>query len=151
MGSPYPATAADRRDMSHPSPHRDRVPEWALWGGIFGGPLAWAVQTIVNYSFVAHNCFPQADPRPSPVFGGMWDVALAVSAVALLGTAGAGLLALRGWRATRGEMGGETAHLLHHAEGRSRFMAISGLLMSGMFAGAVVTSVLPLFWIGPCS
>ncbi len=150
MGSASVPAAAGADRGAHASPHRDRVPVWTLWGGLFGGPLCWAVQLIVTYSLVAHSCFPQADPLGVPLVGGTWGLAFGVSVIALLGTGAAGMLALRGWRATRDEKDGEAAHLLHNADGRSRFMAISGLILSALFAGAVVTTMLPLFMLRPC-
>lgn len=131
----------------HPAPERARVSRLALWTGIFGGPFWWTVQLLVGYGLVAHNCYPAAVPRPRPVFEGTRAAVVWVSALALAGTLGAGLVAVRSWRATRGEKDGgtqEATHLLHNAEGRTRFMAMGGLIMSGLFLFGVVAGAMPL-------
>ena len=153
--APHPALDAAQRGRpqgdAHAAPHRDAVPGWALWTGLFGGPLLWSVQTLANYAVVAHGCFPTAEPRSTPSFAGMWGGALAVSVVAAAGTAAATLLALRSWRATRDEKAGRAGSLLDTADGRTRFMAITGLLLSGLFLLAVLSNTLPLFMVGSCA
>ena len=152
--SSQPASAARRgggtQGHAHAAPHRGRVPLWALWAGLFGGPLLWSVQLLANYAFVAHSCYPTSMPRTTPTFGGVWGLALGISIVALVGTAAAGLVALRSWRATRDEKAGAAASLLDTAEGRTRFMAMTGLVLSGIFLLAVLANGLPLFMVRPC-
>lgn len=135
----------DRRpDDRHPAPHRDQVSRRALWAGIFGGPLCWGVQVVLGYGYIAHTCYPEAVPHHRPIFAGAHGAAVGLSALALAGTLGAGLVALRSWRATHDEKGGQAAHLLHNAEGRTRFMAMAGLIMSGLFLLGVLITAMPL-------
>ena len=139
-----PTASHPTPDAGYPAPHRGQVSRLALWTGIFGGPLFWGVQLLVGYGLVAHNCYPEAIPHHRPVFAGTHGAVLLVSVVALAGTLGAGLVALRSWRATSDERGGQATHLLHNAEGRTRFMAMAGLIMSGLFLLGVLTAAMPL-------
>ncbi|GJG86952.1 hypothetical protein tb265_21330 [Gemmatimonadetes bacterium T265] len=143
-------TPPPRPADAHAAPHRDRVRLPALWAGLFAGPLLWGAQTLANYAVVAHGCYPTSTPRATPTFG-VWGLAVAVSVVAALGTAAAGAVALRSWRATREETGGPTESLLDTAEGRTRFMAMTGLVLSGLFLLAVLATGLPLFMVRPCA
>jgi hypothetical protein len=55
------ANAVGSRD--HPSPHRHRVSLSALLFGLFGGPVAWIAQLVVNYGLASYACFPGDTPR----------------------------------------------------------------------------------------
>jgi hypothetical protein len=53
-----------------------------------------------------------------------------------------GFLARHAWRASRSEHRGASQHLLDIGEGRTRFLAMSGLMMSaGLFTLLVFTSL----------
>ncbi len=149
--SPPPPNGGGAQGSAHAAPHRARVPLWALWAGLFGGPLLWSVQALANYAFVAHSCYPTVLPRTTPTFGSVWGLVLAISIVAALGTVAAGLVALRSWRATRDEKAGSAESLLDTAEGRTRFMALTGLVLSGIFLLAVLATGLPLFMVPTCA
>lgn len=136
--------------VPHPAPHRDRVSTLALWFGVFGGPLFWSLQELVNYTITAHFCFPQAVPLFAPTFGGTWWVAVVVDIAALCGAFVAGLVSWRSWRLTKGEMEGEYTAVLDTAEGRTRFMAYAGMLSSGLFALAIILSGFALFIVPAC-
>jgi len=135
---------------SHPSPHRGRVPRWRLWLGLFGAPLCWSVQTLVDYAFVAHGCFPGASPRAEPLLG-VRALSVGVDLAALAAALACTLVALASWRATHGEKEGTPHHLLDNAEGRSRFMAASGFVLGLIFLVAIVVASMPvLFFSTPC-
>ena len=147
---PAPARGGGTEGSAHAAPHRAQVPRWALWTGVFAGHVLWSVELLANYAFVAHSCYPTALPRAAPTWGGVWGLALAVSVVATLGTAAAGGLAYRSWRATRDEKGGSSESLLDTAEGRTRFMAMSGMLLSGLYLLTVLATGLPLVMVPRC-
>jgi len=122
----------------------------ALWFGVFGGPLFWSLQELVNYTITAHFCFPRALPLAAPSFGGTWTVALVVEIAALIGALVAGLVSWRSWRLTKGEAEREHGAVLDTAEGRTRFMAYAGMLSSGLFALAIILSGFALFIVPAC-
>jgi hypothetical protein len=124
--------------MAHPAPERHKVRFGALCFALAAPPLAWSIQSIVGYGVSSEACYPGDTPRMAPTFPGMWDVLVALNAAALVVGVFAVLVASRNWSVTRGESGGEPRHLLERGEGRTRFLAMCGLLIG---AGFVVASL----------
>ena len=135
---------------AHPAPRRDIVATRVLWFGIFGAPAAWALQTIVNYSLVSHFCFPDAMPRGTPTFGALRTTGIVVSIIVIVVVLLAMVTALRSWHATRHGHDAEHHELLEVGEGRARFMAFAGVLLSGVFLFAVLMNALPLITNAMC-
>ena len=142
---------------THPAPHRDRVSRLALWTGVFGVPALWSLQTLVAYPVLAHYCYPQRDPLGRPEAGGVWTTALVVSIVALVGSLAVAAVAWRSWQATRDERhhgapGGmpQSTSVGEVGEGRTRFMAFGGLMISGLFLLGVLFNSAPLFVVPTC-
>ena len=148
--------AVDRPALpGHPAPHAGVVSLSALWFGLFGAPAAWAVQLISNYALNAHFCYPGDTPLASPDFGGVRAVGLVMSAVLLVVAAAALAVAMRSWRRTRQE-GRRNRSPDHHetvevGEGRTRFMAMAGILVSGIFLFGVLMNGLPLIAMPGCA
>jgi len=122
----------------HPSPHRRRV---SLAGQLFGvavGPAAWIAQLVAGYGLSSYACYPGNTPLQSPPDGGEHLLLLVINLVCLA-LAGAGLaVSWSSWRRTRDEMPGRAAGMLETGEGRSRFLAICGVLSAAGFAVAIL-------------
>ncbi len=136
----------------HPAPARGRVSSFVLWFGLFGAPAAWSVQLLVNYPMAAHTCFPRLIPLASPTIGhgGLTTATTIVSIVAILVAIAAGVAAIAAWRQTSGESGGQAHWLLDTGEGRTRFMAASGLMTSGLFLLAIIVHTISIFTVAQC-
>lgn len=134
----------------HPSPHRDRVGGLSMALCILGAPAAWSLQQIVAASLFAHGCFPKDAPLVTPIGSAVMPTVAAVEGVALMACLAAGLLAARNWRRTRGEKAGTGHHLVESGDGRSRFMAMVGLMCSGLFGLATLYAAALLFMVRPC-
>jgi hypothetical protein len=134
----------------HPAPHRHARSLGALWFGLSGAPLLWSVQLMANYALVAHACFPSSIPLATPLFGGLWTLVLVISLVAAAVSLAAGATAWRSWRSTEAERPGGHEHLLETGAGRTRFMALAGMLVSGLFLIGVIMNTIPLFLVPPC-
>ena len=63
----------------------------------------------------------------------------------------AGIVATRNWRLTREEKPGSAHHLIEAGDGRTRFMAMVGLLCSGLFGLAVLLSAGMISVVPVCS
>jgi hypothetical protein len=135
---------------AHPAPAGHRVALGALWFGLFGAPLVWSIQLMLNYGLVAYSCFPGSEPRSTPLFGGLRTTVLIAGVVALAIALAAGVTAWRSWRATRHEHPGGQEYLLEAGEGRTRFMALAGMLVSGLFVLGVIMNAIPLFIVPLC-
>jgi hypothetical protein len=135
---------------AHPAPARHAVGASTLWFGLFGAPLAWSVQELAGYAVMSHACYPSWQPLQRLGSPGPWPATLAVSGVMLLVGLAAGLLAFRSWRLTRALHREERHHPLEHGEGRARFMALGGLILSSIFLGGIAMNTLVLFRVSPC-
>jgi hypothetical protein len=142
----------------HPAPARAHVSNAALWFGIFGGPAAWSLQTLINLPVAAHACFPRLDPVDSPIIS-VRGIALGVSILALVACAFATGVAFRSWSRTRHEhpeAAGEGAQhtpetaLIETSEGRTRFMALAGVLASVTFLVVSSVHAATVFLVIPC-
>lgn len=141
---------AAAKDGRHPAPSRGAVPLWILWLGIFAAPLVWAVQSLVNTALTSHACYPDGVPLVRPADGGLWTILVVVSLTTLLVQAVAGSVAWRSWRATRQEASGREHQALDTGEGRTRFMAMAGMLTSALFVLVSVGHTVTLFLVPPC-
>ena len=145
-------------EAAHPAPHRTHVPLGALWFGLFGGFIAWTVQTLVNLPVAAHGCFPRLEPLDRPVIA-VRSAAFVVSILVILVCAAALFVAWRTWSRTREEHQGSSgsgtaekpfAALLETGEGRTRFMALSGVLTSSVFLLVTVVHAAAILMVRPC-
>ena len=144
MSSDAPATA-------HPAPRRHRAGTAALWFGLFGGPAAWSVQELVNTPVVGHACYPAVERLAQPTIGGLPALPLVVSIATALVAAAALWTAAAAWRSVRRGHPGEHGTLLEIGEGRTRFMALSGILLACVFLFGIVMHAIPILFLPPCS
>jgi hypothetical protein len=105
-----------------------------LWAGILTGPLVALLEQGVQYLLVPGAC---AGGRELPLH--------LAALVALLLIAGAGMVALREWRRA-----GTVADDAAGARARSRFMAIVGVLTTGIFGLVVAAHWLAVLVLGAC-
>lgn len=152
--------ADQARGSAHPAPARNDVSQGLLWFGLLGAPAAWTVQTLVDLAVASHGCYPQLFPLQSPVLAGLRGIVITVSLAALIVCIVAGSAAVRTWGRTRhehqrgsgaGEQHGPAAALLETGEGRTRFLALSGLMTSVVFTIAVLAHMVSIFIVGPCA
>lgn len=134
-------SASDAASVIHPSPARKKVSLAALLFGLAGAPFAWAGQLLAGIVVAMRLCGPwgAAEIRAASLWISAGAVAIALAALGA---------SWRSWRATQ-EEGGHIQpqegfghqHAAQVGEGRARFMAMGGLLMSTMFLAAVLFSL----------
>jgi hypothetical protein len=137
-------------ERHHPAPQRSAVGRRSLAFALLGAPTAWALQLTLGYGLAAHACFPGDLPLAAPVWTPVEPVLAAISAAAFLLGLAAGWTALRNWRKVRHERPGSHRHLLEAGEGRTRFLAMWGLLTSLMFLLALLFTAFNLLLIPLC-
>ena len=139
--------------FSHPSPHKGRTSLTALIFGLLGGPFAWTGQLLVSYGLTSYACYPGPVPRSAvlPGWSFLGPSLTILSLVALVIALAAGIVSYRIYANTRSEVRGKTHHLLDVGEGRSRFIALCGLITAGVFAIIIVFDTLSLFLVPPCT
>lgn len=106
-----------------------------LWGVILVPAIAWALQMQASYMLVQPACM-----------SGRNLTLHVVTVVALLLTAGVGLIAWRKWREAGRKEPDEAAGPVP----RSRFMAALGLLTSAMFFLVILAQGIGSFVLHPC-
>jgi hypothetical protein len=147
MAEPARATL----EIGHPAPHRNRVPNWLLFGAIGAGPTLWLAQLLIGFAFSSYLCFPDL-PREPPLAVPSWMNAtlIAANVIAILLTAAS---AFAGWRMldrTSGEHEGQPGGMVDAGEGRTRFLAIWALVTSGLFLAAIVFNTINLVLVPSC-
>lgn len=107
----------------------------ALWIGILGSAIIWAIQLQTSYAMVPWACSS----------GHRWMLPV-VSAGFLIAAAIPGVMAWRLWRTmSRARSERETRYA-----GRRRFMAMLGMMDSAIFFLLILAQGLPVFFIHPC-
>ena len=121
-----------------------------MWFAILGAPAAWSLQQLVNPPIFAHGCFPHDMPLLDSIWANGRMVAMTVEAIAILICIAAGGFAWRSWQRSRDEKPGSGHHLMESGDGRTRFMAMVGLICSGLFLIAVVFETAMLYMVPSC-
>ncbi|HEY5106765.1 MAG TPA: hypothetical protein VII73_08330 [Caulobacteraceae bacterium] len=137
----------------HPSPHRDRVSPWTSLLALAAGPGAWILQLSVDFGVATSVCEQGGAPRaasPNPGWGPV-DLFLVCFNLACLAIALAGgMTALAAWRRSRAEKPGCANAVLDVGEGRTRFLALCGMLTAAVFAIAILFDTAWPFFVPPC-
>lgn len=128
-------------EVTYSTPPEDaRLPVgFALAFAVFGAPIAWALQLVLNYALSAHACFPINIPLMTPVWGGLFWMLIGIDMAAMIVAGGAFLVALGQWRAWRG------ASRANIGERRNRYIAQWAILISTLFSIAVIFTIVMLF------
>jgi hypothetical protein len=135
---------------AHPAPHRDRTTLAELLFAVFAPPLAWSVHLVVNYGFASHSCFPDGQPQKAASFAGLRILLLAIDGAALVISAIAVLIAYRAWQASSQELAETGSSMVETGEGRTRFLAIWGMLIGLTFFVAVIFDFVGLWMLPIC-
>jgi hypothetical protein len=146
--------SADHASLSHhPAPQRERASAFASAFGLLGGPIAWFVQLCAGYGLASWSCFPKDQRGVTPVEGVTWSwptmVALLIASVVI--AVAAFLAAYRNFQRTRGEGYGDHAHLVEVGTGRTRFLALWGMVLGAGFAAATVLDAVAFLVLPRCA
>lgn len=128
------ASATQTNPQTEPAPARRRVSSPLLFFGVTAAPLAWIVQNVVNATLAGTRCGDGLE------HGGRVAL-LIVDGVAALIAVAAIAVSVQAWRSVRGEHAGR-GDLLEVAEGRTRFVAMCGILTGvGFLVGIIFASL----------
>jgi hypothetical protein len=106
-----------------------------LLTGLLAGPLAWLLDLEVSYALASQAC-------PDDHLSWLRLVPAAALALVAAGLVSAGVC-FRRLRTHADEEGGRP-------DDRAYFMAVSGLVMSALFALVILAGAIPRFLLGPC-
>ena len=145
---------ADHASLSHhPAPHRQKVSPGALAFGLVGGPLAWFVQVCANYPMASWPCFPGEHRNLLPQPGSVWTLhaMIGASVAAFVIAVAAFVVAQRAFIRVRHESHGDHTHLLNVGSGRTRFLALWGMIFSAAFAVGIAMTVVAYIVLPRCA
>ena len=131
------------------------VSSGALWFGLLGAPLAWSVHALAATALNSAACIA---PLPSRAPAGLrlgsapGITLLGITGVALLVAVAALVTALVSWDRSRSRPGdrGESGEMLEIGEGRTPFMALSGVLLGVLFTCVLLASAVAILTIPQC-
>jgi hypothetical protein len=145
---------ADHASLSHhPAPHRDKVSGIESLFGLLGGPLAWFVQLCAGYIMASWPCFPLEQHRIVPQSGYTWtgEAIVVVSIAAIVVALAAFVVSRRTFNRTRDESRGGHQGLLEVGSGRTRFLALWGMVLGAGFAIATAMTTIAFFVLPRCA
>ena len=136
---------------AHPAPHRRRVSPWAIGVGVCAAPSIWAIQLLTDVSLSGHACGPRNTLQSQSSWLGLPVVLLTINVVAVALCLAAAFVAWGSWRATRNERPGSGHHVLESGDGRTRFLALVGLMTSVLFGAAIILESVNFFVVPSCA
>ena len=146
-------TNSDHSVSRRSAPHAHRVKWHENWFGLFGGPLAWYLQLCAGYALASQPCFRAGYRVPAPVPALQWTWSAMILAM-LAAVAVAVLSLLASWRTLRRtrEEAPEGSTLWSEAgTGRTRFLALWGVLLGSAFALAAATTAVAFILLPRCA
>lgn len=116
--------------------------------GLLAAPIAWAALHMFDYLWIETAC--QAGLLGGTMAGltGVAWVVVAATLVALVISVAAGVISFRRWQSLREPDDDDD---LEPVEARSRFLALSGVLVSALFALLIIMTGVPVFLMAPCA
>jgi hypothetical protein len=144
--------------LQRPGPYRGPVSFLELAFGLAAGPIAWAVELNAGYALASWPCFPGDHRMELPLYGYEWSWP-ALVAILFAATFIALVALWVSWRsfqksrpmglAGRAEPLGEHGHL-DAGTGRTRFLALWGVVFSGGFALASLATGIAYLTVPRC-
>jgi hypothetical protein len=117
---------------------------------LLGAPVAWCLQSLVLVPIISHACYPSDMPLETPLWGHLGLLSAGIEALAALICIAAGITAWRNWRLSQDEKPGGAHHLVESGDGRTRFLAMAGMLSSALFLLGVALAAANLVAVSPC-
>jgi len=140
--------------VEHPAPARHQADIGTLAFGLLGAPVIWGVHFLANVTIASRVCSVLAPIKPSITARAS---VLAIDAIAFVIAITAFSLSMQAWRQTRHEgqdrqeSGGSTAEeAAHVGEGRTRFMALGGIILSATFTVAILFDTVAALMVSSC-
>lgn len=121
-----------------------------LYAGMTVAPLAWSLHILFGYTLAAHACFPADMALGRPLWPDLRSIVAIATGAAWLMLAAGCLIAWMNWRATHDASTAGPGRILQTGDGRPRFMALCGVLVSGVFAIALCFTSAGVFLIPDC-
>jgi hypothetical protein len=132
MATHQPTSSAS--SPPHPAPARHTVSNFALGFGLLAAPFAWAVDEMALYFVASRLCEMKTYNVTETLARATSPWFIAISVVAFIVALAGVWVACDSWRRSRNEKEGSGHHLVEVGEGRTRFLAMTGMVTSIGFA-----------------
>ena len=135
-------------DRTGPAPEARSANFVMLLLACAAAPIFWAGQVMASYAVSAYVCYPGDAPRSSaPSF--LLNLLIAFDVVALAAALLGGAISLFAWREARRQQ--PSAQPLDLSAGRTRLLALWGLMSSLWFFFAILFNVIASLWVPLCA
>lgn len=120
----------------------------ALWRGFLAGPITWIVYFMIGYLLVEVVCKSDFLNFSLLGFPAVSAIILLLTIISVFITLYSGFANYRKWQQAPGDKGLDFTEQLD--PGPVRFMALAGLLLSGLFALIILMTGISVFMLRPC-
>lgn len=137
--------------MSQVVPPRQETRSWTIWLQLLAGPILWSLHFILGYLLVEAFC--QAGWSFELLgLNGISLIVIALTVLALIGTALFAFKSYRSWRAfnPNHNMKDELRDSSHWFEQPVEFVYFSGFVLTLLFAAVILMVGLPALFLHPC-
>jgi hypothetical protein len=138
---------------AQPPPRAELIPSGESAFCLFGGPVAWFLQLCCGYALASEPCF-RAGQRIAAVPVALhwtWPAMVVLTVAAVSVSLAALYLATRAYLRTQHGTPGDTGQLLEARAGRTRFLALWGIVLGGGFALAAATTAVAFIALPRCA
>ena len=121
----------DIRPPERPLPRLGIVAVMGILFTVFGGPLAWFLQLCTGYALATQPCFRggSRSPLPPPALQWTWPAMVLCMIAAIVIALLAFSASWRAYRRSREETLGDTHRVFEEGAGRTRFLALWGMVL----------------------
>lgn len=147
MNTLHPLTTG----VDHPAPQRGNAVPGLTIVGLLAAPVAWFLQLLISYGLQGDTCRGLVPSLLSASWGTRPSLAVAVEAIAAVVCAFGLGAAARNWRLTRNEGPGDHHAALSSGHGRTRFLALCGIIGSAIFLLATLFALIIPFLVPSCA
>jgi hypothetical protein len=144
---------SETESRSHPAPHAGRVKRYELFFGLCGGPLAWLLQSSAGYALASEPCFRVGVRVLTPPHSLQWtgSAMIGVTTAAVVISLLSLWVSWRAFKRTQREVSGGSRHLMHVGTERTRFLALWGAMVGGLFAIASAMTYVAFLMLPRCA
>lgn len=138
--------------VPHASPHRERVDHRVLLAALAAGPTGWIFQLVAGYAVASTGCarLRAAGAASVAALSREPGLLIAINLVCLSVILAGGIFCRVAWSRVSDEKGGGPEATLTIGEGRTRFVAVCGMLSSVVFTLAVLFNTVEPLLVGGC-
>lgn len=144
---------SDTEIGAHPAPHAARVKLHESFFGLWGGPIAWLLQSSAGYVLASEPCFRDGIRTMAPprALDWTWPAMIGVTTAAIVVALLSLWVSWRAFKRTEREVSGDTRDPMHAGSGRTRFLALWGMLLGGLFAVAAAMTYVAFLTLPRCA